>query len=381
MLDITIFAQSSPLLWGIAAALLVLLAVHFTVGARLFRPMRGTLEWIEWIDRPRLHFGWEAEKLNRWDILYTLLIAAAAAGSWTVVPMTLLRAQPGVGWMDVADVLLRYFLAPAVSSCMVYLIGRRMTEMSGVALIAAALLLFNYAAVRTYSAPFMLTALAALQEYRREERFPWLVLTAAAIGVGTYASPEILWFGLVLWLPPLALEISRFAKFGRAAVVPYLLPVLLGLPLMTALFALLAQTPGMLVAWQQPLPGYTAKLFLQLRLEMWRELLTLPRGGLPQLGFVDPLLLLYGLGAAVSTLPYAIRTRDTMLQTLIWYFVGNTALWALGVSTPAVGCLPLMVCVWDNWDRREGTLNAVIGAVFLLCAAVAGRVLLFLSGM
>ena len=381
MLDITIFAQSSPLLWGIAAALLVLLAVHFTVGARLFRPMRGTLEWIEQIDRPRLHSGWEAEKLSRWDILYTLLIAAAAAGSWTVVPMTLLRAQPGVGWMDVADVLLRYFLAPVVSSCMVYLIGRRMTEMSGVALIAAALLLFNYAAVRTYSAPFMLTAMAALQEYRREERFSWLVLTAAAIGVGTYVSPEILWFGLVLWLPPLALEILRFAKFGRAAVVPYLLPVLLGLPLMTALFALLTQVPGMVVAWQQPLPGYTAKLFLQLRLEMWKELLTLPTGELPQLGFVDPLLLLYGLGAAVSTLPYAIRTRDTMLQTLIWYFAGNTALWALGVSTPAVGCLPLMVCVWDNWDRREGTLNATIGAVFLLCAAVAGRVLLFLSGM
>ena len=37
MLDITIFAQSSPLLWGIAAALFVLLAVHFTVGTRLFR--------------------------------------------------------------------------------------------------------------------------------------------------------------------------------------------------------------------------------------------------------------------------------------------------------------------------------------------------------
>ncbi len=381
MLDITIFAQSSPLLWGIAAALFVLLAVHFTVGTRLFRPMRGTLEWIQRVDRPRLHFGWEAEKLSRWDILYTLLIAAAAAGSWTVVPMTLLRAQPGVGWMDVADVLLRYFLAPVVSSCMVYLIGRRMTEMSGVALIAAALLLFNYAAVRTYSAPFMLTAMAALQEYRREERFSWLVLTAAAIGVGTYASPEILWFGLVLWLPPLALEILRFAKFGRAAVVPYLLPVLLGLPLMTALFALLTQVPGMFVAWQQPLPGYTAKLFLQLRLEMWKELLTLPTGELPQMGFVDPLLLLYGLGAAASTLPYAIRTRDLLLQTLIWYFAGNTALWALGVSTPAVGCLPLMVCVWDYWGQREGTLNATIGAIFLLCAAVAGRVLLFLSGM
>ena len=381
MLDITIFAQSSPLLWGIAAALLVLLAVHFTVGARLFRPMRGTLEWIGQIDRPRLHFGWEAEKPDRWDILYILLVAAAAAGNWAVAPVTLLRAQPGVGWMDVADVLLRYFLAPVVSSCMVYLIGRRMTEMSGVALIAAALLLFNYAAVRTYSAPFMLTALAALQEYRREERFSWLVLTAAAIGVGTYVSPEILWFGLVLWIPPLALEILRFAKFGRAAVVPYLLPVLLGLPLMTALFALLTQVPGMVVAWQHPIPRYTVEYFWRLRLKMWKELLTLPTGELPQMGFVDPLLLLYGLGAAVSTLPFAIRTRDLLLQTLIWYFAGNTALWALGVSIPAVGCLPLMVCVWDYWGQREGTLNATIGAIFLLCAAVAGRVLLFLSGM
>lgn len=40
-----------------------------------------------------------------------------------------------------------------------------------------------------------------------------------------------------------------------------------------------------------------------------------------------------------------------------------------------------MVCVWDYWGQREGTLNATIGAIFLLCAAVAGRVLLFLSGM
>lgn len=380
MLDITIFAQSSPLLWGIAAALFVLLAVHFTVGTRLFRPMRGTLEWIQRVDRPRLHFGYAPETLDGWDVLYVFLIAAAV-GCCTIVPMTLLRAQPGVGWMDVADVLLRYFLAPVVSSSMVYLIGRRMTDMSGVALIAAALLLFNYVAARSYSAPFMLTALAALQEYRREERFSWLVLTAAAIGVGTYVSPEILWFGLVLWIPPLALEILRFAKFGRAAVVPYLLPVLLGLPLMTALFALLTQVPGMVVAWQHPIPRYTVEYFWRLRLKMWKELLTLPTGELPQMGFVDPLLLLYGLGAAVSTLPFAIRTRDLLLQTLIWYFAGNTALWALGVSIPAVGCLPLMVCVWDYWGQREGTLNATIGAIFLLCAAVAGRVLLFLSGM
>ena len=77
----------------------------------------------------------------------------------------------------------------------------------------------------------------------------------------------------------------------------------------------------------------------------------------------------------------ADRSRDLLLQTLIWYFAGNTALWALGVSIPAVGCLPLMVCVWDYWGQREGTLNATIGAIFLLCAAVAGRVLLFLSGM
>ena len=207
------------------------------------------------------------------------------------------------------------------------------------------------------------------------------MLTAAAIGVGTYVSPEILWFGLVLWIPPLALEILRFAKFGRAAVVPYLLPVLLGLPLMTALFALLTQVPGMVVAWQHPIPRYTVEYFWRLRLKMWKELLTLPTGELPQMGFVDPLLLLYGLGAAVSTLPFAIRTRDLLLQTLIWYFAGNTALWALGVSIPAVGCLPLMVCVWDYWGQREGTLNATIGAIFLLCAAVAGRVLLFLSGM
>lgn len=381
MLDITIFAQSSPLLWGIAAALFVLLAVHFTVGTRLFRPMRGTLEWIQRVDRPRLHFGYAPETLDGWDVLYVFLIAAAAVGCCTIVPMTLLRAQPGVGWMDVADVLLRYFLAPVVSSSMVYLIGRRMTDMSGVALIAAALLLFNYVAARSYSAPFMLTALAALQEYRREERFSWLVLTAAAIGVGTYVSPEILWFGLVLWIPPLALEILRFAKFGRAAVVPYLLPVLLGLPLMTALFAFLTQVPGMVVAWQHPIPRYTVEYFWRLRLKMWKELLTLPTGELPQMGFVDPLLLLYGLGAAVSTLPFAIRTRDLLLQTLIWYFAGNTVLWALGVSIPAVGCLPLMVCVWDYWGQREGTLNATIGAIFLLCAAVAGRVLLFLSGM
>ena len=162
-------------------------------------------------------------------------------------------------------------------------------------LIAAALLLFNYVAARSYSAPFMLTALAALQEYRREERFSWLVLTAAAIGVGTYVSPEILWFGLVLWIPPLALEILRFAKFGRAAVVPYLLPVLLGLPLMTALFALLTQVPGMVVAWQHPIPRYTVEYFWRLRLKMWKELLTLPTGELPQMGFVDPLLLLYVL--------------------------------------------------------------------------------------
>ena len=41
----------------------------------------------------------------------------------------------------------------------------------------------------------------------------------------------------------------------------------------------------------------------------------------------------------------------------------------------------LMICVWDYWGQREGTLNVTIGAIFLLCAAVAGRVLLFLSGM
>ena len=137
----------------------------------------------------------------------------------------------------------------------------------------------------------------------------------------------------------------------------------------------------MVVAWQHPIPRYTVKYFWRLRLKMWKELLTLPTGELQQMGFVDPLLLLYGLGAAVSTLPFAIRTRDLLLQTLIWYFAGNTALWALGVSIPAVGCLPLMVCVWDYWGQREGTLNATIGAIFLLCAAVAGRVLLFLSGM
>ena len=155
----------------------------------------------------------------------------------------------------------------------------------------------------------------------------------------------------------------------------------MGYPLMTALFAFLTQVPGMVVAWQHPIPRYTVEYFWRLRLKMWKELLTLPTGELPQMGFVDPLLLLYGLGAAVSTLPFAIRTRDLLLQTLIWYFAGNTALWALGVSIPAVGCLPLMVCVWDYWGQREGTLNATIGAIFLLCAAVAGRVLLFLSGM
>lgn len=375
MLDITIFAQSSPLLWGIAAALLILLTVHFAIGARLLRPARGTLEWIEQLDRPQLHFGWEAEKLNRRDILYTVWIAVTAAANWAVAPVILLRAQPSVGWMDAAEVFLRYFLAPVVSSCVMYLLGRRMTELSGVAVIAALLLLFDHSAMRSYSTPFMLTALAAMQEYRREKRFFWLALTAAAIGVGTYASPELLWFGLVLWIPPLALEIARTVRFGKAAL-PYLLPVLLGLPLMTALFALLTQVPGMVVAQQQLIPRYTVKYFWRLRLEMWKELLKLPGGGLPQLAFIDPLLLLYALGASVSMLPYAVRTRDTLLQTLIWIFAGNTVLWALGVSTPAAGCLPLMVCVWDYWDRRDGTLNAAIGSIFLLCAAAAGRVLL-----
>lgn len=380
MLDITIFAQSSPLLWGIAAALVVLLTVHFAVGARLFRPMRGTLEWIEQIDRPQLHFGWDPEELDRRDILYLFFIVFVAAANWSTAPVKLLRAQTLVGWRDVADVLLRYFLAPAASGCIMYLLGRRMTELNAMALAAVILLLCDYPAMRSCSTPFMLTALAAIQEYRRGNRFFWLALTAAAIGVGAYISPEILWFGLVLWIPPLAVEIARTARFGRAAL-PYLLPVLLGLPLMTALFVFLTWIPGMIIASVHWLPGYSAKYFLWFRLEMWADQLALPRGGLPDVGLTDPLLLLYALGAAVSTLPYAVRMRDTLLQTMIWYFAGNTALWVLGVSTPAVGCLPLMVCVWDYWGWRDGTINMAIGSIFLLCAAVAGRILLAFIGV
>lgn len=375
MLDWSAFANGGAVFWVIAAVLLVLLGVHFVLYLRAVRPARGTLEWISMVDRPAARLCAEPFALRRADSWCLAGVSLIAAVCWMGPLLTVLLGQAYLTAPARLEALLRYLLAPVISAQTLYLLLRRMTGNVHISMLAAAIFALDLSyGADAAATPFQLLAFAfVLLHLLLRGAFAPLIAAAAFLGVGAYFAPSVL-CQLAVLLPALLFAAVRRCGMGERYAVLRLVGAVLGFPAMTAAFFLLTQVPGAVLAGVKPFSG---TFFPQVLLS---ALAALPQGGALLLSPVEPLLLIYALGAAFVSVGCAIRRRQTGFWLAIWFFAANSALAIFGRCVPAVGCMPLIALVWAQWEKRGGRWQVLLASAFLLSTALAGRLMQLLLG-
>ena len=375
MLDWSAFANGGVVFWVIAAVLLVLLGVHFVLYLRAVRPVRGTLEWISMVDRPAASLCAEPFALRRADGWCLAGVSLIAAACWMGPLLTVLLGQAYLTAPARLEALLRYLLAPVISAQTLYLLLRRMTGNVHISMLAAAIFALDLSyGADAAATPFQLLAFAfVLLHLLLRGAFAPLIAAAAFLGVGAYFAPSVL-CQLAVLLPALLFAAVRRCGMGERYAVLRLVGAVIGFPAMTAAFFLLTQVPGAVLAGVKPFSG---AFFPQVLLS---ALAALPQGGALLLSPVEPLLLIYALGAAFVSVGCAVRRRQTGFWLAIWFFAANSALAIFGRCVPAVGCMPLIALVWAQWEKRGGRWQVLLASAFLLSTALAGRLMQLLLG-
>ena len=375
MLDWSAFANGGAVFWVIAAVLLVLLGVHFVLYLRAVRPARGTLEWISMVDRPTASLCAEPFALRRADGWCLAGVSLIATACWMGPLLTVLLGQAYLAAPARLEALLRYLLAPVISAQTLYLLLRRMTGNVHISMLAAAIFALDLSyGADAAATPFQLLAFAfVLLHLLLRGAFAPLIAAAAFLGVGAYFAPSVL-CQLAVLLPALLFAAARRCGMGERYAVLRLVGAVMGFPAMTAAFFLLTQVPGAVLAGVKPFSG---AFFPQVLLS---ALAALPQGGALLLSPVEPLLLIYALGAAFVSVGCAIRRRQTGFWLAIWFFVANSVLAIFGRCVPAVGCMPLIALVWAQWEKRGGRWQVLLASAFLLSTALAGRLMQLLLG-
>ena len=375
MLDWSAFANGGAVFWVIAAVLLVLLGVHFVLYLRAVRPARGTLEWISMVDRPAASLCAEPFALRRADGWCLAGVSLIAAACWMGPLLTVLLGQAYLAAPARLEALLRYLLAPVISAQTLYLLLRRMTGNVHISMLAAAIFALDLSyGADAAATPFQLLAFAfVLLHLLLRGAFAPLIAAAAFLGVGAYFAPSVL-CQLAVLLPALLFAAVRRCGMGERYAVLRLVGAVLGFPAMTAAFFLLTQVPGAVLAGVKPFSGAFFPRVLLFALA------ALPQGGALLLSPVEPLLLIYALGAAFVSVGCAIRRRQTGFWLAIWFFAANSALAIFGRCVPAVGCMPLIALVWAQWEKRGGRWQVLLASAFLLSTALAGRLMQLLLG-
>lgn len=379
MLDWSAFANGGAVFWVIAAVLLALLGVHFALYLRAVRPARGTLEWISMVDRPAARLCAEPFILRRADGWCLAGVSLIAAACWMGPLLTVLLGQAYLTAPARLEALLRYLLAPVVSAQTLYLLLRRMSGNVHISMLAAAIFALDLSyGADAAATPFQLLAFAfVLLHLLLNGAFAPLIAAAAFLGVGAYFVPGVLCQLFVL-LPVLLFAAVRRCGMGERYAVRRLIGAALGFPAMTAVFFLLTRVPGAVLSGN---PVFSGAFFLHMALSACAALFSaLPQGGTLLLSPVEPLLLVYALGAAAVSVGSAIRRRQTGFWLAIWFFAANSALAAFGRSVPAVGCMPLIALVWAQWETRGGRWQVLLASAFLLSTALAGRLMQLLLG-
>ena len=379
MLDWSAFANGGAVFWVIAAVLLVLLGVHFVLYLRAVRPARGTLEWISMVDRPTASLCAEPLVLRRADGWCLAGVSLIAAACWVGPLLTVLLGQAYLTAPARLEALLRYLLAPVISAQTLYLLLRRMTGNVHISMLAAAIFALDLSyGADAAATPFQLLAFAfVLLHLLLRGAFAPLIAAAAFLGVGAYFTPSVL-CQLAVLLPALLFAAVRRYGMGERYAVPRLVGAVLGFPAMTAAFFLLTQVPGAVLAGVKPFSGAFFPRVLLSVLAALRS--ALPQGGELLLSPVEPLLLIYALGAAFVSVGCAIRRRQTGFWLAIWFFAANSVLAIFGRCVPAVGCMPLIALVWAQWEKRGGRWQVLLASAFLLSTALAGRLMQLLLG-
>ena len=375
MLDWSAFANGGAVFWVIAAVLLVLLGVHFVLYLRAVRPARGTLEWISMVDRPTASLCAEPLVLRRADGWCLAGVSLIAAVCWMGPLLTVLLGQAYLAAPARLEALLRYLLAPVISAQTLYLLLRRMTGNVHISMLAAAIFALDLSyGADAAATPFQLLAFAfVLLHLLLRGAFAPLIAAAAFLGVGAYFVPGVLCQLFVL-LPVLLSAAVRRCGMGERYAVPRLVGAVLGFPAMTAAFFLLTQVPGAVLAGVKPFSGAFFPQVLR------SALAALPQGGALLLSPVEPLLLIYALGAAFVSVGCAVRRRQTGFWLASWFFAANSVLAIFGRCVPAVGCMPLIALVWAQWEKRGGRWQVLLASAFLLSTALAGRLMQLLLG-
>lgn len=375
MLDWSAFANGGAVFWVIAAVLLVLLGVHFVLYLRAVRPARGTLEWISMVDRPTASLCAEPLVLRRADGWCLAGVSLIAAACWVGPLLTVLLGQAYLTAPARLEALLRYLLAPVISAQTLYLLLRRMTGNVHISMLAAAIFALDLSyGADAAATPFQLLAFAfVLLHLLLRGAFAPLIAAAAFLGVGAYFAPSVL-CQLAVLLPALLFAAVRRCGMGERYAVLRLVGAVLGFPAMTAAFFLLTQVPGAVLAGVKPFSG---AFFPQVLLS---ALAALPQGGALLLSPVEPLLLIYALGAAFVSVGCSVRRRQTGFWLASWFFAANSVLAIFGRCVPAVGCMPLIALVWAQWEKRGGRWQVLLASAFLLGTALAGRLMQLLLG-
>ena len=379
MLDWSAFANGGAVFWVIAAVLLVLLGVHFVLYLRAVRPARGTLEWISMVDRPTASLCAEPFALRRADGWCLAGVSLIAAACWMGPLLTVLLGQAYLTAPARLEALLRYLLAPVISAQTLYLLLRRMTGNVHISMLAAAIFALDLSyGADAAATPFQLLAFAfVLLHLLLRGAFAPLIAAAAFLGVGAYFASGVL-CQLAVLLPVLLFAAVRRCGMGERYAVLRLVGAVLGFPAMTAALFLLTQVPGAVLAGVKPFSGAFVPRVLLSALAALRS--ALPQGGALLLSPVEPLLLIYALGAAFVSVGCAVRRRQTGFWLAIWFFAANSVLAIFGRCVPAVGCMPLIALVWAQWEKRGGRWQVLLASAFLLSTALAGRLMQLLLG-
>lgn len=344
------------------------------------RPKRRTLEWIEFVDRPGLFRGCREVSLTAVDVLLIVLLSVIAAGlqSCLMLRSTNVLSLKTFDFFELCGVILPAFVAPCVCCGCAFVMCKRVTKNSTFSFFAACLVALDVS-YRPEKTVFAVLCMAFLLRWwgaeLRAKRVFALLLCAVFAAVGAYASAQ-------LWL--MLLPIVLFLLFGSLLQKKFRILRFLGsLAAFAAFFAL------SLIAVNIPGVMYqTGLAFPQLLLDgdFWRvlsvrilqQILLAPAWTLPAVDIMSPILMIYGLYAAVFSMVAGLPRRDLRCAAVTLLFFSGAFLWLLGLVSGSVAAFLPIAYYWFAWNHRGGKRIVWSSVALLLGAELALDVILFL---
>lgn len=358
------------ILYILLGAVAVLAALTIPVYFAARRPRRGTTEWMQCIETPKL---WAPRVclLRPSDLGWLPLAVVLGAGLRTLLALfsAAMRGNAAAAFAALPDYALGLLPACAVLAAGMYLLVRLTSGGALAAVCAAAVLAvvqveaLPCAAATVWALVFLWLWLCAADAKGFARPALWLTLSLLCGAVGLFLAAELVWLA-PLWVAAWIYVQLRRRSIGRTLASLLLTALLCGL--CAALWGGLRLLTGS-YAGQGLAPLATSGFWQALLPALEGELRLLRPDGLGRVYYSDGLLALAGGAALLCALHGAISRRESLCLVLLALLPVFAALWLAGgrylLNVPLALALGWL---WSLWSRREQTVFVILSVCILI---------------